>query len=118
MLTAIVGILLGNFLIATLFAPSLKRLRDVLDKFAQIQLPFESIWPLLEEQPGDDATRRRAAEKATSEFNLYFREYCIAFDPFKRLGYVFVGAILVLVCAVVWQSAIALRIRLLGIARL
>src|SRR5713226_7947960 len=111
MFTAIIGILLGNFLIATLFAPSLKRLRDVLDKLTQIRLPFESVWALLGDQP-DEAALLRARNAATSAFNLYFREYSMAFSAFKRLGYVFLSAVVVLGCAAAWQTAFPTKVRL------
>ena len=99
MLTAIVGILLGNFLIGTLFAPTLQELRRVLRTFSEIALPFETI--LGERVPLEE--RREARKAAARQFSQSYREYTIAFNAFRRLGVVFVVAILVLACLVVWQ---------------
>jgi hypothetical protein len=70
MLTAIVGILLGNLLIATLFAPALQRLREILRSFANIQL-FHRI-PFGERLSFNRV--REIQKKAASDFNRLFRE--------------------------------------------
>jgi len=67
MLTAIVGILLGNLLIATLFAPSLQKLREILGKFADIRLPHQSARPGTERMRAEQ--RHDAQESAASDFN-------------------------------------------------
>lgn len=111
MLTAIVGILLGNLLIANLFAPALQRLRDILSKFAAIELPHESLWPD-DERPTREQ-RRRLEEKAVDDFNQLFREYEMSFKAFQKIGAVFVASIVVLACAVVWQLPLMATTRLL-----
>lgn len=106
MLTAIVGILLGNFLIGILFAPAVARARSVLDRFSEIHLPFKSIWADL----ADAQDRSRQLEeytldrlKAVEDFNLCFRQYCIAFKSFQRVGTIFLVAVTVLVGMAVLQ---------------
>lgn len=111
MLTAIVGILLGNLLIANLFAPALQRLREILGRFASIELPYESYWP--EEDISTLEQRRRMEETAVNEFNKLFREYEISFKAFKKIGFVFVFAIVLLACAVVWQTPLGRGARVL-----
>jgi hypothetical protein len=44
MLTAIVGILFGNLLVATLFAPASNNLHKILTKFADIKLPYRELF--------------------------------------------------------------------------
>lgn len=114
MLTAIVGILLGNFLIGTLFAPALLELRRVLTSFSEIELPFESI--LGERVPPDE--RRVAQKTATRQFNRSYREYMIAFNAFKKLGLVFVVAIVLLACVVVWEARLSVPTRVCVMALL
>lgn len=109
MLTAIVGILLGNLLIATFFAPALARLRDILDKFASIELPHNN--PFEEELTAEQ--RHRAEKIAQAEFNKLFREYVISYQVFRKIAIVFVIAIILLACAVVWQTPLDLTLRLL-----
>ena len=46
----------------------------------------------------------KANEVAAREFNRLFREYTISFAAFKKLGFVFVAAIILLVGTVVWQT--------------
>jgi hypothetical protein len=111
MLTAIVGILLGNLLIAILFAPALQRLRDILSKFASIELPHDSSWP--DERTLNADQRHRLEEKAVDEFNRLFREYEISFKAFQKIGAVFVASIVILACAVVWQLSLTVIARLI-----
>jgi len=110
MLTAIVGILLGNLLIATLFAPALQKLREILSKFADIQLPHGSAWP--GEERMTFKQRHEAEETAARDFNLLYREYQMSFNAFKRVGAVFVAAIIILACVVAWQMTSSIRMRL------
>lgn len=110
MLTAVVGVLLGNLLIATLFAPALQKLREILAQFAEIELPYESSWPGAERMT--DAQRRRAEQAAARDFNRLFREYTMSFGAFKRVGLVFVAAITVLACVVAWQITASTLMRL------
>lgn len=110
MLTAIVGILLGNLLIAILFAPALQRLRDILSKFASIELPHDPSWPDERIQSADE--RHRLEEKAVDEFNRLFREYEISFKAFQKVGAVFVASIVILACAVIWQLPLTIIARL------
>jgi hypothetical protein len=44
MLTAIVGILFGNLLVATPFAPALNNVHQILTKFADIKLPYRELF--------------------------------------------------------------------------
>lgn len=99
-LTAVVGVLLGNFLIGTLFAPALSRLRGILDKFARIELPFRDVWDP-DAIGNQDLVDRR--DRAASSFNLYFREYLVSFQAFKRLGNIFLALIVLLFVVVAWQ---------------
>jgi hypothetical protein len=99
MLTAIVGILFGNLLIATLFAPALHNLREILTKFADIKLPYRELFGA---QP-TAAERQQARAQAASEFSRLFREYAMAFAAFRKVGGVFVFATIILACAVAWQ---------------
>lgn len=110
MLTAIVGILLGNLLIANLFAPALQRLRDILSKFSSIELPHKTSWA--DEERLTAEQRRRLEEKAVDEFNLLFREYEMSFKAFQRIGAVFIASIVVLASAVVWQLPLMMKTRL------
>jgi hypothetical protein len=100
MLTAIVGILLGNLLVATLFAPALKELREILVKFDDISLPFRPLFAL---QQIPQADRQKAQDKATLEFNRLFRQYAMSFNAFRKVGLVFLGSIVVLAVPVAWQ---------------
>ena len=92
MLTAIVGILLGNLLVATLFAPALKELREILVKFDGISLPFRPLFAL---QQIPQADRQKAQDKATLEFNRLFRQYAMSFNAFRKVGLIFLGSIVV-----------------------
>ncbi len=114
MLTAIVGILLGNLLIATLFAPSLQELRGILKGFAAIELPYKSAWPGAKQMTAEQ--RQNAKERAVGDFNRLFREYSMSFNAFKKVGTVFVTAIIILACAVVWPMHVSVRMRLLFMA--
>ena len=109
MLTAIVGILLGNLLIATLFAPALRRLRDILDKFASIELPYHNL--LGEGLTGEQFRQAEAA--AGEKFSTLFREYNMSYQAFRKIAAVFVIAIIVLACAVAWQTPLHLAMRFL-----
>ena len=111
MLTAIVGILLGNLLIATLFAPALRRLQQILDKFADIELPHISRWQIGQQMTSEEY--RKAEDSAVANFNRLFREYSMAFNSFKKVAGVFVSAILILACVVVWQTPLSLVLRAL-----
>jgi hypothetical protein len=111
MLTAIVGILLGNVLIATLFAPALQKLREILGKFGSIELPYRSVLP----GAGRISTEEwyRAEDAATRAFNRLFREYVMSFNAFKKVGAVFFTVIIILACVVAWQLPLNICIRLL-----
>lgn len=109
MLAAIVGILLGNLLIANLFAPTLQRLRDILPKFAEIELPHRSVWS--DEEKLTPAEYRRAQETAAEKFNLLFREYAMTFAAFKKVGGVFAASVLLLACVVAWQFPVHILTR-------
>lgn len=113
MLTAIVGILLGNLLIATLFAPAIQNLREILNRFANIQLPARNTLPGAKQMTSEE--RNNAEETATREFNHLFREYVISFNAFKKVGSIFVSAITVLACVVAWQLSPSIGTRLLWI---
>lgn len=110
MLTAIVGILIGNLLIGVLFAPALQELRKILQQFSTIELPFEYIWPGAAEMTAQQ--RHEAEELAARKFGRLFREYTISFSAFRKIGFLFVGAIIVLAGAVVWQTALGIALRI------
>ena len=114
MLTAIVGILLGNLLIATLFAPALHTLRQILGEFANIELPFDDAF--LTERKASPQQRQVVEQKAAKEFNRLFREYTMSFEVFKKVGMVFVAAIIILACVVAWQMSSTLYVRLIWAA--
>lgn len=114
MLTIIVGILLGNVLVAILFAPSLQKLRDLMGKFSGIQLPYRPMWSDAKQLT---ATQRHdAVDVAVREFNRLFREYVIAFNTFKKVGAVLVVSIVALVCAIAWNMPWGFRPRLIAMA--
>lgn len=113
MLTAIVGIFLGNFLVGTLFAPALQELRKILRQFSSIKLPHRSARPGAEQMTYEE--RHHTEEEAAREFNRLFREYSISFKALKKLGGLFALALITLATIVAWQLPISLtaRIRLI-----
>jgi hypothetical protein len=106
MLTAIVGILLGNLLIATLFAPALRELRGVLGSFEDIQLPHRAWFGARQMSA---AQRLEAKETAASDFNRLFRKYTMSFNAFRKVGVVFIIAIVILACSVAWQMSLTVE---------
>src|SRR5690349_12965570 len=110
MLTAIVAILLGNLLVGTIFAPALQALREILRKFADITLPYDSPWQ--DERIGPDERRSREKE-AIGTFNRLFREYSMSFNTFKKVGGVFFTTIFILAFAVIWQVSLSTELRIL-----
>jgi hypothetical protein len=111
MLTAIVGILLGNVLITTMFAPALQRLREIIGRVADIQLPFRNS--LLGAPPLSAEQRGLLEETTTNDFNRFFREYVMSFNAFKKVGVVFVTAIIILACVVAWGMPMPIESRLM-----
>jgi hypothetical protein len=105
MLTAIVGILFGNLLVATLFAPALSNLHRILTKFADIKLPHRELFGAQQTA----AERQQTRAQAAGEFSRLFREYAMSFAAFKRVGGVFVVAIIILACAVAWQLSCGVK---------
>jgi hypothetical protein len=111
MLTAIVGILLGNLLIATIFAPALQELRKILGKFEAIRLPYRPIFGG-EKLPAEE--RAAAKDAAAADFNRYFREYAMSFNAFKKVAAVFLIAILILALSAIWQLSKTVESRMFG----
>jgi hypothetical protein len=116
MLTAIVGILLGNLLVAALFVPALRELQGILKGFSAIELPHRNVWPSAKNMTGEQLYE--AKERAATEFNRLFREYSISFGTFKKVGTVFVAATIVLACVVIWQLHASAQLRVLLVALL
>lgn len=109
MTAALVGVLIGNFLIGTLFAPSLRKLRDIFDSFGRIEIAYGL-------RGGDPNRHQRDfvgdQERVVEQFNGSFRNYMIAYGSFKRLGLVFCSALILLGCSVVWQTHYGLERKL------
>lgn len=109
MLSVIVGILLGNLLIGVLFAPALQELRKILRGFSTIQLPYVSVSPGADQMSPQQ--RYDAEAVATREFNRLFREYTISFAAFKKLGLLFLAAVIVLADTVAWRTPLEIKFR-------
>src|SRR5579863_4214653 len=99
MLGGLVGAVIGNLLIGTLFAPSLRRLRDAFEKFGLVDFPFEY-------DRGDEWGRRerfrQAQDAASLKFNYCLRDYAIAFGRCKRIGLVFCASLILLEMVAIW----------------
>ena len=111
MLTALAGILLGNLLIATLFGPALKELRQILMKFERIALPYR---PLFDDKNASATDRQDAAEKAATKFNVLFRQYSMSFGAFKKVGLVFTAGIVGLGWLTISRLPVPNSFRILG----
>lgn len=98
MLSAIVSILIGNFLIGLLFKPALEHLQRIREDLLLVVIPVDDA-PMRSfgSRPWDSETLRKAHEAARHAINEILRKYTLAYEPFKRIGLVFVVAILLLV---------------------
>ena len=99
MFSAIVSILIGNFLIGLIFKPALDHLREIREKLLSVVVPLDEVhhrsfrlrrpWNAEEFEKADEASRH--------EINEILRKYTLAYRSFKRIGIVFLVALLVLV---------------------
>ena len=99
MFSAIVSILIGNFLIGLIFKPALDHLREIREKLLSVVVPLDEVhhrsfrlrvpWNAEEFEEADEASRH--------EINEILRKYTLAYRSFKRIGIVFLVALLVLV---------------------
>lgn len=92
MLSAIVSILIGNFLIGLIFKPALDHLREIREKLLSVVVPLDEVhhrsfrlrkpWNAEEFEKADEASRH--------EINEILRKYTLAYHAFRRIGIVFV----------------------------
>lgn len=107
MLTAIISIFIGNFLIGLLFKPALEHLRDVREELCSVRFPtrnpFELVAALgLGDRAREDDQLQREQESARRVLNEIIRKYRLAYTFFRQVGLVFLGAFLVLANVTVW----------------
>jgi hypothetical protein len=99
LLSAIVSVLIGNFLIGLIFKPAVDHLREIREKLLSVVVPLDEVnyrsfrlakpWNAEEFEKADEASRH--------EINEILRKYTLAYHSFKRIGTVFLVALLVLV---------------------
>jgi hypothetical protein len=96
MLSALISIFFGNFLIGVIFRPALDRLSKIQEEFLSIKIPSRD--PLLRlRDPVLGAPQRHEEEaSARRRFDETFRKYRLAYSPFRRISYVFLLAIILL----------------------
>jgi hypothetical protein len=106
MLPAIISILIGNFLIGLIFKPALDHLREIREELLSVVIPLDEIharsfrlrrpWRAEEFEEADHAARHK--------INEIFRTYTLAYGSFKRIGIVFLIALLLLVNFTIFAS--------------
>jgi|SRR6267154_576188 len=109
MLPAIISILIGNFLIGLIFKPALDHLRTIREELLSVVIPLDEIharsfrlrrpWNA-EKFEEEDAAARHA-------INEIFRKYTLAYGSFKRIGMVFLIALLLLVNVTILMAVFA-----------
>lgn len=99
MLPAIVSILIGNFLIGLIFKPALDHLREIREKLLSVVVPLDEVHhrSFRLRHPWNAEEFERADEASRHEINEILRKYTLAYRSFKRIGIVFLVALLVLV---------------------
>jgi hypothetical protein len=99
MFSAIVSILIGNFLIGLIFKPALDHLREIREKLLSVVIPLDEAHhrSFRLREPWNAEAFEKADEASRHEINEILRKYTLAYGSFKRIGIVFLGALLVLV---------------------
>jgi len=109
MLTTIISIFIGNFLIGLLFKPALDHLREVREELLTVSFPtLGPRWELFAPKRLDPQAVEDQQASARKTINEIFRRYNLAYKSFVRVGRVFLIALLLLVSAAVWSVELSL----------
>src|SRR5579859_2045588 len=99
MFSAIVSILIGNFLIGLIFKPAVDHLREIREKLLSVVVPLDEAHhhSFGSRKPWNADEFEKADEASRHAINEIFRKYTLAYHSFRRIGIVFLVALLVLV---------------------
>lgn len=98
LLPAIISVLIGNFLIGLLLKPALKRLSEIREELLSVVIPLDEVhMRLFRSKPWDAEKLSEAEETARHALNEILRKYTLTYHSFKRIGILFLFALLLLV---------------------
>jgi hypothetical protein len=109
MLTAIISVFIGNFLVGVIFKPSLERLWSI--RAELLDLKFPTTGPLREilGKPRIDADElEKVQSNVRRQVNEIFREYRLAFSSFRKVGWIFLFALFLMSLLAIWSAALPL----------
>jgi hypothetical protein len=97
LIPAVITVLIGNFLIGLLFKPALDRLTEIRDGLLSIVLPPDRYTRSFRSQPWNAEKFEEENEAARHAVSEIIRKYSLAYRSFRRIGIVFLIALLALV---------------------
>jgi len=98
LLSAIISVLIGNFLIGLLFKPALEYLQKIREQLLSIVVPMDDVRMGLSRVRALDAEKLEEEETvALRMINETFRKYILAYGSFKRVAFTFLLVLLLLV---------------------
>jgi len=117
-LAAIISILVGNFLVGVLFKPALEHLQKIREELISVVIPIaDRRLGHRGQQPGDAQDIQTRIDSALRSMNEILRKYILDYQSFRRIGILFLAALILLfnftVCALLiklcglWITAVA-----------
>jgi hypothetical protein len=111
MLPAIVSIFIGNFLIGVVFKPAYDRLRSIRERILSVTVPApvnDVFARMLLDEENPPERRRQQLKSAVRELNAILRQYQLEYASFKKIGQVFLVALILLANAAIMPLKLAL----------
>ena len=113
MLSALITILIGNVILGSLVKPLLDQLRDTRDELKSITLPITNpLWVSFNPRKLAPGEVQNDWDKARYELNEIYRKYSLAYRPFKKMGLIFLIALVLLANAAIGATSFGLEAKI------
>jgi hypothetical protein len=97
-LSAIISVLIGNFLIGLLFKPALEYLQKIREQLLSIAVPMDDVYlRSFRAKPWNAEKFEEEETAARRSINETLRKYMLAYGSFKRVAFTFLLVLLLLV---------------------
>lgn len=109
MLTAIVSVFVGNFLVGVIFKPSLERLWAI--RAELLNLKFPTTGPpreILGKARIDTNKLEEVQDDVRRQVNEIFREYRLAYSSFRKIGWIFLVSVFLMGLLAIWSATLPL----------
>jgi len=115
MLTAIISVFIGNFLVGVIFKPSLERLWSIRGELLDLKFPTSSpLREILGRPRMDRIELGQRQDDVRRQVNEIFRKYRLAYNSFRKIGWIFLGAVLLMGLLAISSANLPLTLFLLA----